>query len=85
MEATVRQVITTVLTAGIIGGCTVVYGAVSGHATTIELSRVETESKARDLELSKQLREAALKAEIERIEQAEFRGKVLEHMKIGGD
>lgn len=84
-EAAVRQIIVTVLTAGVIGGCGLMYDAVSGHATTVEVERVESESRARDLELGAQIKEAARRAELERIEQAEFRGKVLERLKIGPD
>lgn len=77
-----KQILITVLTAGVIGGCGVLWGAVSGHATTVELQRVEVESKQRDQELAAQIREAARKAQVERIKQAEFRGQVLERLKI---
>ncbi len=59
--------------------------AVRGHATEEDLQRVELESKTRDGELKKTIDEVRDIVTDERLEQAKFRAKVLERLKIDAE
>lgn len=76
------SVFATVLAAAVVGAGGLVLSGFSGHAKRVELDKIETESKTRDTNIREELHDHLGVAQQEAVEQARFRGAVMQALKI---
>ena len=76
------SVLAMVLAAAIVGVGGLVLAGFTGHAKRVEIDKIETESKVRDSEIRGELHEHLSVARKEAVDQAQFRGAVMQALKI---